>query len=173
MTGLMPKRRRSKRGPVHYVPRCKCGKRLEQRLNAIQHIGACDACQSAAFCSARSWRAMRTVALSVLAFAVMFGGGIALAWLPDAQSIQVCGQGIVLRGDGAIVIDAWKVWDMKAVSPNTPSERLAATQSQPTLYPTKVEFALGVSDATRVCFEEVGGNTHCVDLAALRKVKAR
>jgi hypothetical protein len=94
------------------------------------------------------------------------------AWLPDAQSMQVCGQGVVLRGDGAIVIDAWKSWDTKGITPSTPADRLAAQMAlQPTINPTKVEFTLGVSDATRVCFEEVGGNTHCVDLAALRKVK--
>lgn len=45
LKGLFPKRRRSSLGPTCYVPRCKCGKPLEQREKKIRHVGTCEDCQ--------------------------------------------------------------------------------------------------------------------------------
>jgi hypothetical protein len=47
LKGLYPRRKRSWLGPTRYVPRCKCGKALEQRGNFVRHVGPCDACQAA------------------------------------------------------------------------------------------------------------------------------
>lgn len=67
------------------------------------------------------------------------------------QNSQICGQGVILRSNGAVVIDKWIGFDS---SPTVPSP----TPPKPMEYPTQIVVGSNVTGSINICFELKSGS---------------
>jgi hypothetical protein len=73
---------------------------------------------------------------------------------PLTQSSMACGNGVVIRADGSVMIDEWRGYD-------------ATNTGQPRLFPTSVTLGKSIKGPTNVCVEFDNG-TLCGDIGKLR-----
>ena len=80
---------------------------------------------------------------------------------------QTCSQGVIIRTNGSIIIDAWRTFDSSPPGP----VKFPSTTGTP--QPTSVQFGYTLPDNLKVCVEdkEADGST-CIELAAIRTLAA-
>jgi hypothetical protein len=107
---------------------------------------------------------MKTLTLVVFILAALVGYTLRPSAQGQVQALQVCGQGIVVRPDGSVLLDGWVTY----MSDRAPNAVGAAAITSTTL-PTRITIGQAVVDATKVCIEDSDGTT-CTTLGAVRKL---
>jgi len=93
----------------------------------------------------------------------------ALQAAPIAQ-VQTCGQGVVLRAGGALIIDGWTTYVMPpgfAPSPASPAPATVPGGLTPLAQPTRVILGPSLPGDMPVCVETATGSK-CAALTAVR-----
>lgn len=73
---------------------------------------------------------------------------------PPIQTSMSCGNGVVIRADGSIMIDEWRFYD----ATSTPNNKF---------YPSSVTLGKTIKDTANICVEFQNG-TLCGDIGKLR-----
>lgn len=95
--------------------------------------------------------------------------------ITSPQNSQTCGSGVVLRGNGAVLIDHWVSYDVQTVPPVPPGSPIPILPStaryqeaQPKSNPTSVTIGQAVSEKSLICVEE-NSQTKCKSIKELRE----
>jgi hypothetical protein len=108
---------------------------------------------------------MKRLCAAVFLLAVFVGYSL----VPIAQSLTTCGQGIVVRADSAVIIDAWRVYSY--MPPPSPERQVspAATLPVGTPAPSKIVLGESLPDDLRIGIETSDGTVY-VPLSAVRSL---
>lgn len=112
---------------------------------------------------------MKTAALVVTILVLLI-----LTHLAPIQGQMACGQGVVMRSNGIIVVDGWTGFDtvVNMTVPQTPTVTSPPTgpgggQVKAISYPSQVAFGASVQGTAKVCIESDNGS-QCKTLAEVR-----
>jgi len=98
-----------------------------------------------------------------IALAIVIAASLSAS--PRAQ-LQSCGQGIAIRADGSIVIDAWLSYEVP--NPPTPGPPLPGSPTR--VMPKRILLGSTITDDVQVCFETAMGST-CIPVKTLKTLK--
>lgn len=76
---------------------------------------------------------------------------------------SVCGQGVFLKNDGAVIIDGWKLFP-NFNPPNSPGIPNTSDWKDA---PIRVTFGISVTDSTPICWETKEGSK-CTTMKTIR-----
>lgn len=107
---------------------------------------------------------MKTVALVVFILFAFIGYALHAAAQGPVQALQTCGQGLVVRPDGSVLVEGWVSYSAGA-SPNATGAASVSTVA----LPTRITIGQAVADTMKVCVENTDG-TICTTLGAVRQL---
>lgn len=87
---------------------------------------------------------------------------VALANTNQISNATVCGAGVIVRHNGAVVIDSFKSFGSPTGIPATPNSMVAID------LPVSITLGSSLREDTPICFETNSG-TNCLKLSELRK----
>lgn len=90
--------------------------------------------------------------------------GFAAGVVYGTQVSMVCGQGVLLKNDGSVMIDGWKQYP-NAIFPNPPNAPIPPSEWKDG--PVRVTFGLSLIDTTPICWETKEGSK-CTTMKSIR-----